>query len=129
MPTINYESAIAELMAVEKAWVQAHLDLDLAVLEGIMADEYLAVGQGGELLDKNQTIVSYASGRRHWDVAEGSDYIVNVFDHTAVVIGRWRGVGMNAGEPFDYWARFISVYVKSEQGWQMVSAQSTPIEV
>lgn len=88
MPSNSDESTLAELVAVEKAWIQAHLDLDLAVLEGIMADEYLAVGQGGELLNRKQTIDSCTSGQRHWDVAEGSDYIVHVYDQTAVVIGR-----------------------------------------
>lgn len=46
------ERAKAEIMATEQAWVQAHLDLDLERLERIMAQEYLAVGPGGELLDR-----------------------------------------------------------------------------
>lgn len=119
------EKSIAEVMATERAWTQAHLDLDLDVLERIMSDEYLAVGAGGELIDKHQTMASYGSGQRHWDVAEGSDYSVRVYGQTAVVIGCWRGVGTNSGEAFDYSARFISVYVLRDGRWQMVTAQST----
>ena len=52
---------------------------------------------------------------------------MHVYDHTAVVIGRWKGVGTNSGERFDYSARFISVYVKRDERWQMVSAQSTNV--
>lgn len=122
------QKVIAEIMAAEGAWVQAHLDLDLVTLDRIMADEYLAVGSNGELIDKQQTLASYGSGLRHWEVAEGSDYVVYVYDQTAVLIGRWKGVGTNSGEPFDYLARFVSVYVKRDGRWQMVSAQSTTIE-
>jgi ketosteroid isomerase-like protein len=118
---------IKDVMATEQAWVRAHIDLDLHVLDQIMADDYLAVGGEGELIDKAQTLASYGSGERHWDVAEGDEYRVHLFDRTALVYGRWRGVGKNQGKPFDYIARFISVYVQQEGRWQMVSAQSTPI--
>lgn len=128
MTQSTWESkARGEVMAAEQAWVRAHLDLDLMVLDQIMADDYLAVGLDGELTDKAQTLASYSSGNRHWDVAEGDEYTVHLYDRTAVVYGRWRGAGINCGEPFDYAARFISVYVRRDEGWQMVSAQSTPI--
>lgn len=121
------EELVAEVMAAEQAWVQAHLDLDLDSLARIMGDEYLAVDADGQLVDKQQTLASYGSGQRQWDVARGDEYIVKVFGHTAVVFGRWRGVGTNHGQRFDYTARFVSVYVKRDGRWQMVSAQSTPI--
>jgi ketosteroid isomerase-like protein len=44
-----------------------------------------------------------------------------------VLHGRWRARGVNAGQRFDYTARFLSVYVKRDGRWQMVAAQSTPI--
>jgi ketosteroid isomerase-like protein len=122
------DHTVEEIMATEKAWVQAHLDLDLEALDRIMADEYLAVGASGELIDKQETLASYGSGQRHWEVAEGHDYLVRVYSETGVVIGRWRGVGMNRGTPFDYSARFISVYVRRDGRWQMVTAQSTTLE-
>ena len=47
----NDPEAAAEVMAVERAWVQAHLSLDLGELERVMADDYLAVDQDGALVD------------------------------------------------------------------------------
>lgn len=128
MPSRTERSPIADILATEQAWVQAHLDLDLDTMDKIMAAEYISVGADGESVDKQQTLDSYSSGMRNWDVAVGDDYSVRVYDQTAVVIGRWRGVGTNHGRPFDYTARFISVYTYRDERWQMVSAQSTTIE-
>jgi ketosteroid isomerase-like protein len=43
------------------------------------------------------------------------------------VIGRWIGRGENHGQRFDYTARFSSVYVRREKGWQIVLDHSTPL--
>lgn len=61
--------AAAGVMATERAWVRAHLDLDLEAFDQIMDDEYLTVGSAGELIDTRQTLASYGSGKRHGDVA------------------------------------------------------------
>ena len=52
---------------------------------------------------------------------------VRVYGNTAVVVGRWRARGENAGRSFDYQARFVSVWVRRDGEWRMVSDQSTPI--
>ena len=74
-----------------------------------------------------QVLESSRSGGRGWDEARSDDHDFRIYGNTAVVIGRWRARGINAGQPFDYAARYVSVWVKSEGEWRMVSDQSTPI--
>jgi len=52
---------------------------------------------------------------------------VRVYGDVAVVVGRWRARGTNAGRAFDYAARYGAVWVRHEGEWRMVSDQSTPI--
>ena len=80
---------VAEVMETERRWVQAHRDLDTAVIAEILDEDYVRILEEGTVLGKSEVVASYASGERHWDVAEGSDYSVHVFgdDNTAVVIG------------------------------------------
>ncbi|MCH7663227.1 MAG: nuclear transport factor 2 family protein [Chloroflexi bacterium] len=52
---------------------------------------------------------------------------INVYGQTAVVVGRWRAKGVNEGVPFDYAARYVSVWVKNAGAWRIVSDQSTEI--
>lgn len=121
------DPAVREVIAAERAWVQAHRGLDLDALEGLMAEEYLHILPDGSVIGKQADLASYRRGDRHWDYAESDQYHVEVFGDAAVLVGRWRARGVNAGEPFDYAARFLSVYVKRAGRWQMVVAQSTPL--
>ncbi len=74
-----------------------------------------------------EALASYASGTREWESAESDQYQVRLYGETAVLIGRWRAKGVNAGQAFDYAARFTAVYVKRDGYWQLVADQSTPI--
>jgi ketosteroid isomerase-like protein len=117
---------IQEVLQVEQAWVEAHRQLDVATLERLMADDYFVIRSDGSVAGKEEDLASYLAGDRHWEYAEGDQYDVRIYGHTAVLSGRWRARGVNAGQPFDYSAQFLSVYVKRDGRWQMVAAQSTP---
>ena len=58
---------------------------------------------------------------------EFSDENVRVYGEAAIVIGRWQARGINAGQTFDYTARYMSVWVWRDERWQLVSDQSTDI--
>jgi ketosteroid isomerase-like protein len=119
--------AVQEVLAIEHAWTEAHLRGDVQTLEEIMAFDYVKIQPDGSLSDKRTTLASYQPDQRAWDVARGDDYDVRVYGDTAVVIGRWTACGINNGQPFDYAARFLSIYVRRAGRWQMVAEQSTEI--
>ena len=118
---------IQEVQGVEQAWGEAHRQLDVATLERLMADDYFVIRSDGSVAGKEEDLASYQTGESHWQLAEGDEYDVRIYGQTAVVCGRWQARGVNASQPFDYAARFLSVYVKRDGRWQMVAAQSTPI--
>ena len=94
-----------------------------------MAPEYSQIDDKGRIVSKEQVLASLRSGRRGWSEAHSDEHRVRVYGTTAVVAGRWRAKGVNAGQPFDYAARYVSVWVKRDGEWRMVSDQSTPIGV
>jgi len=116
-----------EVLQAERQWVEAHRRLDIVALERLMADEYKHIRADGTVAGKEEDLASYQTGDRYWDFADSDEYDIQLHGQTAVLIGRWRARGENAGERFDYAARFISVYVKRAGRWQMVAAQSTPL--
>jgi ketosteroid isomerase-like protein len=119
--------AIQEVLAVERAWTEAHLRGDVPTIARLMAVEYIRIEADGSLSDREATLKRYTPETRSWDQAEGDEYIVRVYGDTAVVIGRWQARGVNHGKPFDYAARFLSVYVKRNGAWLMVAEQSIEI--
>jgi ketosteroid isomerase-like protein len=123
------ETKIQAVIQAERDWLKAHLELDLAQLERMMADEYTQVSNTGQLLDKSQVLATFQTGQRHWDTADSDEYRIQIYGETALVYGRWRASGVNHGQPFDYAARYISLWVYRDGRWQIVSDQSTEIRM
>jgi ketosteroid isomerase-like protein len=123
----NSHNEIADVLAVERQWTAAHLQGDVATIGHIMADDYVRIQPDGSVADKAAVLAAFLPDRRHWDRAQGDAYDVRIYGDTALVVGRWTAAGVNNGVPFDYAARFLSVYVKRDGHWQMVAEQSTEI--
>ena len=108
------------------AWAQAHLDLDLNVIAEIASEDYRQRQPDGTYIGKKELLTSYASGNRHWEVAESTDHHVQIDNNLAVVIGRWCGIGINTNERFDYRAHFLSIYKLEKEFWRMILDVSVP---
>ena len=118
----------AEVIAVEQAWVEAHRNLDLETLEHILSDQYRQVQADGKVIGKQDLLASYRSGLRNWEIAESDQYEIRMLGETALLIGRWRGKGVNQGDKFDYSARFLTVYQREAGEWKLISDVSVPLE-
>jgi ketosteroid isomerase-like protein len=117
-----------EIIQAEKAWLQAHLDLDLNAIKHLMHPDYKIIRPDGSVWDKAQALSSYTRDERHWNEAEIDQLIIHVFDNTGLVVGRWRAKGVSGGEVFNYAARYTSLWVKVSGEWRIVSDHSTTIE-
>ncbi len=118
---------VEDVLAVERQWTEAHLYGDVRTIKRLMAEEYIRIQPDGSLANKSEIVASLQPGRRSWDAAQGDEYDIRVYGDAAVVVGRWTARGVNNGQPFDYAARFLSVYVKHEGQWLMAAEQSTEI--
>ena len=120
---------IAEVLEVESLWVAAHRNLDLEILRDILSDDYRQIQSDGTVIGKGDLLNSYRSGFRRWEIAISDEYEVRLLGNVALLIGRWRGVGENNGEKFDYSARFLSVYQLEYGEWKLISDVSVPLDV
>jgi ketosteroid isomerase-like protein len=120
---------VADLLETERKWAAAHLSLDFDKLESILSDQYRQIQSDGMVIGKNELLDSYRSGNRKWEIAESDDYEVRMLGNVALLTGRWRGVGENNGEEFNYSARFLAVYQLEEGEWKLISDVSVPLEV
>lgn len=123
----NTYDPVADVLATEKAWSEAHRSGDFATIAHLMADDYVRINPDGSLSNRAETLASYQPEERHWDLAQGDQYDVRINGDSAVVIGRWTARGVNNDQDFDYQARFLSVYQRRNGHWQMVAEQSTTI--
>ena len=119
--------AVDEVIKVEQRWVQAHLDLNMDVIIDILAEDYRQIQSDGSVITKDDLVASYQSGKRRWEYAHSDQYQVSIYGDVAILIGRWKGRGVNDGQVFDYSARFLAIYVQRDGDWKLVADQSTPI--
>lgn len=117
-----------EVLAAEQAWTKAHLNGDFATIERMMAEEYTRINPDGSVSHKAEVLATYQPETRHWELAQSDQHEVLLNGNCATVIGRWTARGINNGEPFDYQARFLSVYVRRGGRWLMLAEQSTEIQ-
>ena len=116
-----------EIAANERAIAAAHVTLDASVIERLYHPDFVNVAADGTIDGKDEMLALWRAGERHWDVAEVAALDVRVAGSTGVVTGRWRSRGTNRGVPFDYAARFISVWVREEGGWLNLAFQGVEI--
>lgn len=127
MPTIDATDDREAIVAAERELAAAHLTLDLAALDRLFHRDYVIVQPDGTTETKAAVLASFAAGERHWDMAAVDQLDVRRYGDAAVVIGRWRATGRNRQVPFDYAARFLSLWVNEDGQWQNVAYQSTEI--
>lgn len=122
-------AAVAAAVAgAERRLAAAHLSLDLATIDGLLHPGYVIVQPGGRIETKADVLASYRAGGRHWDTAEVDQLDVRLHGDTAIVTGRWRASGENEGEPFNYAARFLSVWLKVNGRWRNIAYQATELD-
>ena len=126
---MNDESKDHEaVIQAEQTLAAAHLTLDLATIARLLHPNYVIVQPGGVHENKEQTLASFTTGDRHWDLAESDEMVVQLYGNTAIVTGRWRGRGRNGAIHFDYRARFLSTWVREDGEWRNVAYMATEIE-
>ena len=117
----------AAIAAAEQAIAAAHVSLDIGVIERHYHPDFVIAQPDGRIETKAEVLASYRSGERRWERAEVDELQVRVISDTAIALGRWRASGTNRGQPFDYAARFMSVWVRTATGWQNLAYQSVEI--
>lgn len=122
----NFDDLLAVAQA-ERALAEAHLSLDLGLIDQLLHADYTLIQPGGVTETKAETLASFRSGTRHWDKASVDQLDIRLYGDTAVVTGRWSASGRNGAALFDYQARFLSIWVKEQGRWQNVAYQATEI--
>lgn len=117
-----------EVQSFEEQLAQAHVRLDIDLIDSLLHPDYVIVQPGGRVESKAEVLDSYRSGARRWDFARSDQMDVRIYADTAIVIGRWTAKGQNGDFRFDYAARFLSVWLRENGRWLNLTSQSTEIE-
>jgi ketosteroid isomerase-like protein len=96
---------------------------DAAIMDHILADDFVLVNGAGKISTKADFISEARSGDFVYEHQEDSDRTVRVWGDTAIVTAKLWAKGTHDGKPFDYKVWFSDTYIRTPKGWRYVFAQ------
>jgi ketosteroid isomerase-like protein len=128
MPRAQKHEGRREIDQKEDAWRVAILKGDIAALDSLLSDDYMAISATGTLQSKEQALASVRTGRLHFTALEFSDRKVHFYGTTALVTSRAEVAARAGDTDISGSYRYIRVYVRDARGvWKVVSFEASRI--
>ena len=113
--------------AEDAHWNDAFYRKDVAFIEDILADEFVATYDDGSRGDKAKELALAAEFNQQVESAIQDEFTVKVYRDTAVVWFALHVVGIRQGQRAEVTLRYTDVWVLRAGRWQCVSTQSTRV--
>ena len=113
--------------ALDKVYQEAVKANDIAIMDRILADDFVLVTDRGASWTKADLIKEAREKRtiyEHQEEEEGTQK-VRIWRDTAVVTSLLRLKGTRDQKPFDYKVWFSETYVRTPTGWRCVFGQAS----
>lgn len=113
-----------DVAAAEEARYAALIAQDRAMLNAILADEFVYHQANGRVQNKPGLIEQVTGGDVKVKKAERYDLTTHVYGDIAIVMGSTRVDVEMKGEPRQVDLRFLNVWAKRDGRWQIVARQA-----
>jgi ketosteroid isomerase-like protein len=114
-----------EVAGLSVQYTDALVQADTALLEGILADDWMVIDPAGNVTTKADAIKSVREGQTKFHSMDKSQVKVRFYGDAAVVTGLLRTQLTIGGQEFGGLVRFTEVYVRRSGRWRCVSIQLT----
>ena len=125
--TADSASAEQELMQMEQDLINAYLEQDVASLDRLLADDYIATGDDGSLSTKAEGISNLESGVSVPSSIVVKDMKARVWGDAGVV---WSGgvvTSQSEGNETSSQSRHTTTWVKITGNWQAVAGHASNV--
>ena len=117
-----------DIEQIEDAWRVAILKGDVAAMNSLLSDDYMAITAFGTLETKEKTLANLRAGLAHFTAIEFSERKLRFYGATALLTARAEVKGMAASRDISGSYRYTHVYVRDAQGkWKIVSFEANRI--
>jgi ketosteroid isomerase-like protein len=128
LPKPQKHESRREIDQLEETWRSAVLKGNTAVMDGLLADDYMAITAYGTLQTKEQALDSLRTGRVHFTTLDISDRKVRFYGTTALVTSLAEVQGTTGDGEVSGSYRYTRVYVRDATGaWKIVSFEVSKI--
>jgi ketosteroid isomerase-like protein len=128
MPRAQRHESRHEIDQLEQSWRDAIVHRNVAAMDGLLADDYIAITANGTLQSKEQTLANLRTGSVHFTSIDFSDRKVRFYGQTALVTSRAEVSGTTPDGDISGSYRYTRVYVRGDHGdWKVVSFEASRI--
>ena len=110
-----------DILEFQRAFDDAELQADAGRLAGLLADDFLSIGERGFQLDKRQWIDRHREFR--YLAIETTEVDVRRYDGAAIVRCVQRSRASWRGEPMTLAVRLSQVWIRQADGWRLAGIQ------
>jgi ketosteroid isomerase-like protein len=115
------------LVALETRWDAALRGKDVAFIRTVLADEFIATRAEGVRVDKAKELMDADDFDQQIDSSTLDEFVVKVYNDTAVVWFTQHLVGPKQGQPVKVTFRYTDVWVQRDGRWQCVASHATKV--
>ena len=115
------------LIQLERDWDEAFHRKDIAFIENVLADEFVATYDDGSRGDRARELTLAAAFDQQIDSSTLDEFIVKIYGDTAVVWFTQHLVGPSQGRSLALTFRYVDLFVLRAGRWQCVATQSTKV--
>jgi ketosteroid isomerase-like protein len=129
LPRAEKHETRHQIEQLEDAWRNALLHGNIAAMDALLADDYMAITPTGILQSKEQTLANLRAGTVHLTSMDLSDRKIRIYGTTALVTSRAEVKGTGPDGIISGSYRYTRVYVKDARGvWRIVSFEASRIK-
>ena len=115
------------LIGLERRWNESVYSKDIEFIDSILTDDFRATYENGETGDRTKELQLVAEFNQQVESATQDDFMVRVYQETAVVSFTLHLVGIKQGQRAELDLRYTDVWVMRDGRWRCVSAHSTRV--
>jgi hypothetical protein len=119
------KETVAELVMQEQRIGRAIAEGNVAVVDDLLAEEFVGTTPEGIVLTKKNVISTLFSPAYDIEVFENTDIDVRVYGNAAVVVARGIVRGRYNGQDANGQFRYTRVWTRQEGRWHAVAAHSS----
>ena len=127
------EKQKAELISLEKKWLEAEFALDTGYISTLMDDDFIDIS-AGHIHNKQEALKGIFDNINRMrkdsiflDSLKLEEVIINLYENTAIVSLVTHSYKKSKGKPIEKRTKFYDVWIKRDGKWKAVSSQGTVI--
>ncbi len=128
LPRESRRSDTRAIESMEQQWRTAIVNGDVAVMDKLLSDDFLAISARGTLSDKQQYLHRVSTHATQFSTFDLVDLKVRVQSGSAVAVSQAHIEGVLEGRPIEGTFRYTKVYVRGAGGtWRITNFEATRV--